>query len=252
MRIEIPLKLGHIWIGPYPPPWHWMNTWRAKHPNWEYTLYDNQFLATYNFRTRHLIDEYLKRQQYAGVADLMRYEILYEYGGLIQAADSICYHNTDELWTKACPYTIYENEFIRGSLVSPVLAAPPQNEFVGALVEELCKLGKEDLDIPWRTTGNLFVAQMIAKLKPEITIFPSHYFIPVHFEGMVYDGKDKVYAKQLFGSTQKSYHKAKKLPPLKRLMAKFTKRTNIKKYAEEAEKRFKDKRKALFDLDFDN
>ena len=42
-----------------------------------------------------------------------------------------------------------------------------------------------------------------------IIIFPSHYFIPVHYVGLVYEGNDKVYAKQLFGSTNYSYTKPK-------------------------------------------
>ena len=204
-EVSIPKKLGHIWIGPYDPPLDWMKTWIDKHPYWEYTLYDNNYLENTKFKTQRQIEEYLNRGEYSGVADLMRYEILYEKGGFIANTDSICYHCTDELFDKPCAYTVYENEFLKGQLVSPIMACEPGNEFVGNIIETLSKVEPSDLDRPWKSTGNLFMARMIRDQKPEIIIFPSHYFIPVHFEGEFYTGEEKVYAKELFGSTRNSY-----------------------------------------------
>ena len=216
MEVKIPKKLGHIWIGNKPAPYEWLDTWKKHHNDWEYKLYDNEFYESFDFKTRHLIDYYLKLELYAGAADLIRYETLYHFGGFIPEADSFCYHNTDELFTKKCAYTVYENEFLRGNLVSPVYACEPKNKFVGALIDELMKLTPDDLDDPWKTTGNLFMAKMIEKYQPDIVIFPSHYFIPVHFEGLVYSGNGKIYAKQLFGSTRNVYPPKNRLTWLKR------------------------------------
>lgn len=202
---EIPKKLGHIWIGHLPAPIIWMDTWRNMHSNWEYTLYDNYFLKEFPFKTRVQIDEYLKRGQYAGVADLMRLEILYEFGGLIPGADSICLENTEEIFNKSCPHTVFENEYIRGHLVSPIQASPRKSDFIGEMIEELCQIRPNELDEPWISTGNLFTALMIDKLRPEIEILPSHYLIPQHFTGLNYKGEGKIYAVQLFGSTQSTY-----------------------------------------------
>ena len=79
--MKIPRKLGHIWIGPKQQPSQWMQSWIERHPDWEYTLYDNDFLRNGTFRTRAQIDEYMKRGAYAGAADLLRFEILYAQGG---------------------------------------------------------------------------------------------------------------------------------------------------------------------------
>lgn len=207
--MKIPKILGHIWIGPHPAPSQWLNTWKEKHPDWTYRLYDNDFLQSFNFRNKNLIDTYIHLELYAGATDLMRYEILYEFGGFIPEADSICYLNTEELFTKPQAYTVYENEFLRGKLVSPILACEPKNIFVKQLIDELSQLDPQDLGEPWKTTGNLFVAKMIEKYNPDITIFPSHYFIPVHFDGMVYTGSDKIYCQQLFGTTRTAYQAKK-------------------------------------------
>lgn len=208
MTIGIPMRLGHVWIGPYAPPIKWMNTWRVLNPHFAYTLYDNEFLHSFRFRTKPLIDEYIRRGQYAGVADLMRLEILFEYGGVIAEADSICVKPISELYKLDGVYTVYEHEFIRGKLVSPIHASSPRNRFVGIMIDELLRVNPVDLEEPWVSTGNLFTARMIDKYKPhDITIFPSCYFIPMHFTGVPSFVTGPVYARQLFGTTRHAYGK---------------------------------------------
>lgn len=203
----IPKTLMHTWIGPRPAPEAWMKTWRDHHPDWHYRLIDNAYVARHSFKNQALIDEYLRRAEYAGAADLIRYEILLEHGGFMPGADSICLQNTDALWTKPQAYTVYENEFVRGKMVSPVLACEPGNPFVATLIDRLHLLRPEQLNKAWRTTGNYFVACMIAETTPDITVFPSHYFIPEHFTGHAYTGDGPVYCKQLFGETTGGYAK---------------------------------------------
>lgn len=199
--LVIPKELSHIWIGPLPAPKQWMDTWKDKHPEWNYTLYDNKFLKEFDFKTHKQLKEYWKRGQFAGVADLMRLEILYEWGGFMPGADSICFENTTELFQDTEICTIYENEFLRGRLVSPIQAAIPKHDFIGEMIERLSKVKISDLDEPWISTGNWFTAEIIDEMKPNIKIFPSHYFIPVHYTGHTYSGNEKIYAQQLFGST---------------------------------------------------
>ena len=214
--MKIPKRLMHIWIGNRRAPREWMATWRKHHPEWNYTLIDNTYFNSRKFKNQLLIDEYIKRWEYPGAADLIRYEILFEHGGVIAAADSICLKNTDELWDEDCAYTVYENEFVRGKLVSPILACNPGNKFVGYLIDRLGKLRPMDLDEPWKTTGNYFIARMINEYQPDIKIFPSHYFIPDHYTGHRFEGNDKVYAYQLFAETTKSYKMPGILDKLKR------------------------------------
>ena len=205
--IGIPKKLGHIWIGPRSVPEEWLESWKEHHSEWSYTRYDNDFLSSFPFRNRNLIDEYVNRGQFAGAADLMRYEILYEFGGFIPEADSFCLANTEELFSESKAYTVYENEKVRPGLVSPILACESKNGFVGLLIKELSQLSIYEIGQPWKTTGNRFVAKMIQQHQPDVTIFPSHYFIPEHFTGEKYKGDGKVYCHQMFGTTTNAYKK---------------------------------------------
>lgn len=136
MSTALPKRLGHIWIGPKPAPDRWMQTWPDKHPDWEYTVYDNDFLAGFPFRLRALINEYWWRGLYAGVQDMMRYEILYAFGGFMADADAICRHPVDELLTRPQAYTVYDRpEDDRWRGVCPILACEPGNPFVGAVID---------------------------------------------------------------------------------------------------------------------
>ncbi|QDC10170.1 hypothetical protein FHY55_13340 [Oceanicola sp. D3] len=204
----IPERLGHIWIGPKPVPEKWLRTWREKHPRAAYTLYDNDFLDRFPFKCRAQIDAMLERRSYPGVADLMRYEILAEFGGLLPGADSICLRSTDGLFERECAYTVYENELLRGRLVSPILACEPGNPFVVALVERLAETDPDQLGMPWVATGNLFCTRMIEELNPDIEVFPSYFFNPLHYTGVLDPDAKQAYALQVWGSTVDAYKDA--------------------------------------------
>lgn len=207
---KFPKRMGHIWIGPKPAPIHWMNTWPEKHPKWDYRVYDNAFLQEFPFRTRRLINEYFWRGEYAGVQDLMRYEILYEFGGFMADADAVCLHPIDKLVTKKGAYTVYDRpqEAHRG--VSPFLACEPGNPLVGEVIDRLVELEPWELRKPFHSTGNLFLMRLIREWgEDKLTIFPSHYFIPWHHTDpeKVYDGPDTVYAEQKWGSATYGYNR---------------------------------------------
>ena len=204
--MRIPKRLGHIWIGPKDPPHEWMQSWIDNHPSWDYKLYGDDDLRNTEWETAPQIREYINRGWYHGAADLMRYEILWRHGGYLAGADSLCLHAVDELFEDDGEiYTVYENEFLRGQLVAPIVASTPGHPFVRMLIDQLKESDPRYLDHPWRQTGNMFVTTMIELHKPDIVIWPSWILIPEHFLGRKYDGDGKVYAKQMFGETNKIY-----------------------------------------------
>lgn len=204
--MNIEKKITQIWIGPKAPPLKWMNTWKEKHPDWEYEIFTDQMLHDRKWMNQHLIEHYYNTRKYAGVSDLIRYELLLERGGFFPEADMECLENTDELWTaephKA--YTCYENETYRPNFVQPILACNPGNMFVRMLVETLHQLPASQLaPEPFRSTGNMFLSRLIHDNMYHLKIFPSHYFIPTFYvrEAKRYDGDDKVFAEHHWGST---------------------------------------------------
>ncbi len=210
----IPKRLGHIWIGPKPAPVKWMRTWPEKHPDWEYTVYDNDFLVGFPFRLRRQINDYFWRGLYAGVQDMMRYEILFHFGGFMADADAICLHAVDELLDKPRAYTVYdrpETDPFRG--VCPFLACEPGNPFIGRIIDTLAETPPEALRKAEVSTGNRFLMGRIREWQPDedvLKIWPTHYFVPWQKSdpSAYYDGPDKVYAEQKWATSTYAYNRA--------------------------------------------
>ena len=207
-------KMVHIWIGIYQPPTHWMDTWKEKHPDWDYSVFTDDMLKSRKWHNQHLIDKYYSEQVWAGVADLIRYELLYEDGGFLPPADAICHHNMDEVFTSPSDhaYTVFENDrddHIAPNWISPVQACNAGNTFVKLLIDTLHELTPDQLSMkPWQSTGNEFLSQFVPdKEKHKLTIWPSYYTIPRHYSvrSTPYVGDGKIYAEQKWGSTKKLY-----------------------------------------------
>lgn len=211
--MNIEKKITQIWIGPKPAPLEWMYTWRDKHPDWEYSIFDDDMLREKEWINAELIDHYYNTGKYQGVSDLIRYELILERGGFWPEADMVCLENTEELFNApAChAYTCYENELYRGYNVQPIMAANPGNKFLQHLVDTLSQLTPSQLHPePFRSTGNAFLAQHVPHWSDRLRIWPSHYFIPQFYlhGSKRYDGPDKVYADHYWGSTG-HYHSRK-------------------------------------------
>ena len=198
-------NLFHIWIGDMSKaPHKWMKTWKDKHKDWNYTLIDNGFFQSYDWKNRELIDSYLAEKRYPAVADIIRYQILYDFGGFIAPADSICLENIDELMTDEA-IGVYENEVVRPGLISPLYASKKGGQFAYELMTNLPKEAPKAQDgrnkAPWQVTGNAYMRKMYEKTQAKVTILPSHTFTPIHYTGERYSGTGKVYAIQMWGTT---------------------------------------------------
>ena len=111
----IPKIIHQIWIGPKEPPTIPMDTWKDKHPDFEYIRWNEE-----EFIKRDMKFECLNRidsmEQWCGKADIIRLELLYKYGGVFLDADSLCIEPIDDLMDTN--FLIYENEKVRKGLIA--------------------------------------------------------------------------------------------------------------------------------------
>jgi len=201
MKTTIPKIYHVIWVGERPAPMEWIQTWLDKNPEWQLMLWDNEKVWGRQWRNQKHIDWFKERGIWAGVADCVRYEILHEYGGFGAGADSICLEPVDELFTDPAfdAYTSYENEIVTGEMMSPLLGCTKGNPLADAIITILSL--KEQVDIPWQTTGNLFMMHAVKALQyKRLKIWPSHYLLPEHHSGVKYSGTDKIYARHMWGT----------------------------------------------------
>jgi len=205
--MNIEKKITHIWIGSKQAPTKWMNTWKEKHPEWEYNVFTDEMLHSRKWYNQHLLDRYYEAGCYAGAHDVIRYELIHERGGFWPSADSICLHPVDELFTSppTHAYTVYENEKAKPGYTSPILAANKGNKVLKTIIETLHKLPARNLNVkhPYLYTGNHFLSKLLPLMKDDVTIWPSYTLIPQWYAkgSKRYDGTGKVYAEQYWGST---------------------------------------------------
>jgi mannosyltransferase OCH1-like enzyme len=181
----IPKVLHHIWIGPKKPPLKWMNSWREKHPDWEYHLWGNESINSFGFKNIELINEMINNGKYDGASDLMRYEILYKYGGFMPGADCQCLLPIDDL-LNCDAFTVYENEKYDSYLVSPILGSISHHPFLLFIVDYFYNNSKEIIDkIPtyfmYELTGNELIGKLIKENNPNVLIYQSNTLIGNHY-----------------------------------------------------------------------
>ena len=208
--MTIPKIIHQIWIGPNPCPINMMQTWKDKHPDFEYILWNEEELKKRDmqFKCRKRI---IEMEEWCGRADIMRLEILYKYGGIYIDADSICIEPIDNLIEKYKAFATYENEQTRHGLVANGnMAFPKEHKLCKDMINHIFNnevSNKATGNRAWKNTGPLLLTNFLKKNKyDDFTILPSYYFLPVHPSGTKYFGHGKVYAYQEWGSTKMNYN----------------------------------------------
>ena len=148
--------------------------------------------------------------EWCGKADILRWEILYRYGGIYQDADSVCLEPFDDIFLSKPAFAAFENEIARQGLVAVgTMGFPPKHHLCRAAIDwiltndtcpQTCGLRA------WATTGPVLLTNLLNTGKySDFSVFPSHCFIPQHFTGVKYEGHKKVYCYQEWGSTKQNY-----------------------------------------------
>jgi GT2 family glycosyltransferase len=209
--MTIPKILHQIWIGPKPAPTNLMRTWKEAHPDFDYILWNEEEIVK-----RNLLSVCQKQiadiVEINGKADIIRWEILYQYGGYFVDADSICISPFDDVFENCSGFASFENETMRQGLVATgTMGFVPRHPLCRDIIkwisttteaQELIKTTRA-----WYSVGPGLLTKMLETGKyADMTIFPSHYFLPIHFTGGdQYTGHKKVYAYQEWGTAKQSY-----------------------------------------------
>lgn len=211
--MSVPKIIHQIWIGPKQPPIKLMSTWKEKNKDFEYIFWNESEFQKRGmvFECQHKIDE---METYCGKTDIMRWEILYKYGGIYIDADSFCIEPFDDEITKKS-FAGWENEINRPGLIAVGTMGFTINhpipkkaiEFIKNNEVSYSKTGK----MAWQNTGPVLLTSIYNQDLPNnekiFNIFNSYAFLPYHFTGKEYNGHGKVYAYQKWGSTWDAYDK---------------------------------------------
>ena len=203
---KIPKIIHQLWIGPKPPPTHMMDTWLNKNPDFEYIRWTEDEIAKrgITFVCQNRIDE---MEAWNGKADIMRWELLYRYGGVFLDADSVCIEPIDDVLMTKKAFAGFEQELARPGLIATgTMGFPPKHPIPLNAIEWMkvnCVSQQKTGKLAWITVGPGMLTGLYNTGKfPDLFVFPSYTFLPIHLAAkMEYMGHGKVYANQEWGST---------------------------------------------------
>jgi mannosyltransferase OCH1-like enzyme len=214
MQSHIPKIIHQIWIGPKERPSKFMDSWRTNNPDFEYIFWNEEEIKKRELKLQ-CVDKINSMPEINGKADIIRWEILYNYGGVFFDADSISIAPIDDHLMSSLAFASYENESSRKGLIATVAMGFPKHHPLCLSAINWILKNNISGQMAWRSVGPGLITRLY-KSFPDITIFPSYYFLPIHFSGNIYMGHGKVYAHQEWGSTKKNYDIMNniKIPPI--------------------------------------
>jgi GT2 family glycosyltransferase len=205
----IPKIIHQLWIGEKPPPTKHMDTWKTMNPRFEYIRWTEKEIEKRKLKLvcKNRIRE---MEEINGKADIIRWEILYEYGGVFLDADSICVEPIDDTLMNCESFAGWEHEQLRPGLIATgTMGFPPKHPLVKDAIEWM-KSNSVHVQTTgqraWQTVGPGLLTRIYNSGKfKKMTIFPSYTFLPIHCTKAEYKGHGKIYAYQEWGSTKQNY-----------------------------------------------
>lgn len=205
--MPIPKTIHIVWIGDETKrPDAWIATWRALNPTYEVRVWGNDAVRAENWLLGDQINAWAGRE-INGAADIIRWEILFRYGGLAFDADSACVKPLEDWLIQPSCFAAWEHEILRPGLIAAgALGFVPDHFLIGHILKDIIEDPDPFGGMAWQKLGPQRITDTLRKLSfPNLTIYPSHYFFPRHHSGFEYSGQGPVFARQFWGSTHRGW-----------------------------------------------
>ncbi len=184
-ELLIPKTIHQIWVGgPLPQKYKGIKqSWKRLHPNWEYKLWTDADVKDLDMQNRELYNQATNIGQ---KADILRCEILNQFGGVYVDMDFECLKPLDELHYL---YTFYTglNHVRTVELANGLIACAPDHPLMQRMIQNI-SVAKNPRRKDWRqqiikTSGPAFFTKQFNEYLDEtgddsIIAFPSIYFYP--------------------------------------------------------------------------
>jgi hypothetical protein len=200
----IPRTLHFIWIGDAAQrPDALMQTWWHHHPGWEILLWGNDDLDGRDWRFSDLMRRWAGRDLRV-VADLMRWEILLEKGGVCVAADSVCVRPLDDLLLTATAFACAVDDRRQPGLLSAAyVGCAAGDPLLAHLVRGIGDASPAAQDDASQLAGaHRLTRSWRASACCELQVLPSESFIPFHPGRAAQPWRQPPYACELWAGRQ--------------------------------------------------
>jgi mannosyltransferase OCH1-like enzyme len=198
----IPKKLHFVWVGDNSKmPVKCIQTWKDNHPDYEVKLWGNKEAHDKCWINKDKIRDMFDKNDYAGVSDIMRYEILFEHGGVYVDVDSYSINPLEDWLLNCDAFASWEQEIMRPQLIANGCIGGIKGAEVWKMcIDEISKKNCKVSEKAWKITGPQLLSELFFKRHANLTVYPSHYFLPEHLTGYVSKVKGHRFASHMWGS----------------------------------------------------
>ena len=198
----IPKIIHIIWIGDQSKiPVRCLDSWKQKNRDYKVRVWGNNDVQKTNWKNYRQLHDMLIKKDFAGAADVMRYEILFNEGGIYIDADSICLNPLEDWLLNCNAFAAYEQEHMRNNLIANgFIGSVPQSEAMRLCIEEVATKDCTENKLAWLITGPLLITDVFFKKKADLTVYPSHFFMPKHHTGYESNVTGHRFADHIWGS----------------------------------------------------
>ena len=188
---EIPKIIHMIWIGPKNPPLWCIDSWREKYINkykdWKFMLWTETEIDNLTMINKQIYDS---EPTLRGKSDIVRYDILFKYGGIFLDADSYYIEKPNSnlnrllLIAKNCGFFCANEPKQRHLYANGVFACTKNNSICFKIITYLKqtyfteKSKNQHKYKIWKVTGPVPFSKIIKENLNKVTVFPSEYFFP--------------------------------------------------------------------------
>lgn len=133
-NIKIPKVIHQIHLGNKPlsnQELKWQKTWKTYNPDWEFILWDDERLKSIDIINQDYLDDC---DNYSMKSDILRFDILYQFGGLYIDTDFECLKPIDPLFNDK-DFIVCRQNPNGPSVCGAFFAATEHNSLVRKLVE---------------------------------------------------------------------------------------------------------------------
>ncbi len=202
----IPKIIHQIWLGDKNLiPQKLIDTWKMN--GWEHKLWTEEEVSKIVMKNKKLYDYFYDKKCYFGCSDVLRLEILSQYGGIYIDADTERLLPIDEIVDDGSDFfSVWSNK--EGRIANGVIGAVPHHPIIENYIKEM---GNASVVEPvWNTIGGTMFTDMIFKHQTKKSkILKPQTFYPFDSKGVksVTRYRGKTYARHFWGSTHNLYSK---------------------------------------------
>lgn len=181
--LAIPKIFHFVWFGDLPEHLEaYVKTWQEHHPQWDCRFWDESNIPQLtNQRLFDRADELAGDRAGQLRGDIVRYELLYKYGGVYVDCDFECQRPLDWLLVDVGVFAAWEDTDVWVN--NAILGATPQHQFLQALINGLsdsvlvAHAGK-GIAQPNIVSGPQYFTGVYHAFKNDVTVFPKDLFYP--------------------------------------------------------------------------